>query len=69
SAFGWPYDYARQRETVVRDMTLDRIRELAGQYLDPNRMYYLVVGDAATQMEKLNKLGFGKVVLINELAN
>ena len=30
-------------------------------------MNYLVVGDAATQMEKLEVLGFGKPILLNEV--
>ena len=29
-------------------------------------MIYLVVGDAETQMEKLEDLGFGKAILLNK---
>ena len=29
-------------------------------------MIYLIVGDAATQLDKLEALGFGKPVLLNE---
>ena len=46
-------------------MTVERIRELAGRYLDPDRMFWLVVGDAGTQMERLRELGAGEVVLLN----
>ena len=37
SQFGFPPDYVLQREAFVRDMTIDRIRELAGRYLRPER--------------------------------
>ncbi|WP_210465448.1 M16 family metallopeptidase [Rufibacter roseolus] len=65
SAYGLPHDYAKQREAQVQGMTLDRIKTLAQQYVNPNKMYYLVVGDAATQLKKLEQLGFGKPVLLN----
>jgi zinc protease len=65
STYGLPYDYAKRREALVQDMTLDRIKALAQQYVNPNKMYYLIVGDAATQLNKLEQLGFGKPILLN----
>jgi zinc protease len=65
STYGWRPDYVRQREQIVRSMTVDRIRELARKYLDTGRMYWLVVGDAATQMSRLKELGLGDPVLLN----
>jgi zinc protease len=38
---------------------------LAQKYIQPDRMYYVVVGDAASQLEPLNSLGLGKPVLLN----
>ncbi|WP_227006261.1 M16 family metallopeptidase [Rufibacter latericius] len=65
STYGWPKDYAKRREALVKEMSLNQIKTLAGQYVNPNKMYYLVVGDAATQLKKLEQLGFGKPVLLN----
>ncbi|AKQ47319.1 peptidase M16 [Rufibacter radiotolerans] len=65
SAYGWPYDYAKQRVNLVNGMTVDKIKTLANQYVNPNKMHYLIVGDAATQLKKLEDLGFGKPVLLN----
>ncbi|WP_207434944.1 M16 family metallopeptidase [Sabulibacter ruber] len=65
STYGWPYDYAKRREALVQGMTVAKIKELAQQYVNANKMYYLVVGDAATQLKKLEQLGFGKPVLLN----
>ena len=66
SAYHWPHDYVKRREEIVRTMTVEQIRALAAQYLDPDKMIYLVVGDAATQLERLKQLGFGDPVLLND---
>ena len=66
SKFGWRPDYVKQREQIVKAMTVERIRSLSGKYLDPNRMIWLVVGDAKTQLPRLKELGFGDPVLLNK---
>jgi zinc protease len=65
STYGWRPDYVRQREQIVKAMTVDRIRELSAKYLNSGRMYWLVVGDAATQMPRLKDLGFGDPIKLN----
>lgn len=65
AAYDLPVDYAKQRETTVQAMTVEDVKNLANKYLDPNKMIYFVVGDAKTQMDKLEQLGFGKPVLMN----
>jgi len=37
---------------------------MARKYIDPSRMYYVVVGDAKTQLKPLEKVGLGKPVLM-----
>jgi zinc protease len=59
-----PVDYIKKRENIARNMTFKRHKELAQRYINPDRMIYLIVGDAATQMKSLAQLGFGKPVLI-----
>ncbi|MBO6525123.1 MAG: insulinase family protein [Balneolaceae bacterium] len=66
SDYGWSPNYVKEREQIVKDITIDRISELAEQYANPDRMIYLVVGDAKTQMDRLEALGFGKPVLISQ---
>lgn len=65
SNYGWPYDYVRQQEQIVKDMDVDKIRALAAKYVDPGKMIYLVVGDAGTQLEGLKELGFGEAEMLN----
>ncbi len=66
STYGWSDDYAKQQEQIVKGMTIDKIKALSEKYLDPNKMIYLVVGDAATQKDRLRKLGFGEPILLND---
>jgi zinc protease len=65
SAYGFPADYVIQREQIVRDMTVARVRELASRYLDPGRMIWLVVGDARTQRDRLTALGLGEAQMLD----
>ncbi|MBT8487839.1 MAG: insulinase family protein [Gemmatimonadetes bacterium] len=60
-----PHDYIQREEEVVAGMTLDRHRELARRYIDLDRMIYLVVGDAETQLDRLKELGFGDPILLD----
>ncbi|WP_299898945.1 pitrilysin family protein [uncultured Aquimarina sp.] len=66
STLGYAKDYITKRESIVNEMTVDQIKSLANQYLDPNKMIYLVVGDAKTQLKKLEELGYGTPILLNE---
>lgn len=65
SAYGWSADYVKEREQIVKEMTKEKISELANTYADPDKMIYLVVGDAKTQFDRLKGLGYGDPVLLN----
>jgi zinc protease len=65
SKYGWKHDYVKEREKIVNAMTVDEIKRLAGKYLNADKMIWLVVGDAKTQMPRLKELGFGDPVLLN----
>jgi zinc protease len=66
SKYGWKYDYVKGREAIVKSMTVQKIKDLSNKYLDANRMYWLVVGDAKTQLPRLKELGFGEPILLNK---
>ena len=65
SNYGLADDYAKQRQAIVNEMTVEDIKALVEDYIKPNQMIYLIVGDAETQLSKLENLGFGKPVLLN----
>ena len=62
--YGFSDDWVRQEEDVIRNMTVEDHKAITEKYFDPDRMYYVVVGDAATQMKQLEKVGFGKPVML-----
>ena len=64
ATYNLPFDYIKQREEFVKNLTPEKHKELANKYINPDRMIYLVVGDGAKQMKPLEKLGLGKPVLI-----
>ncbi len=64
SMFKLPADYVKGEQEIIKNMTLDRLKTLAGKYIDPSKMYYVVAGDAKTQLEPLEKIGFGKPELV-----
>lgn len=66
SSYGWSPDYVKERQATVQNITQEEIQELARTYADPGKMIWLVVGDAKTQMDRLEQLGFGEPVLVNE---
>ncbi len=66
SANNWPASYITDRREIVRNITREEISRLAEEYANPNRMVYLIAGDARTQLDRLNRLGFGEPVLLND---
>ena len=66
SNYDWANDYVKQQEETVNNITVAQVRKLAEKYLNPNNMYYVIVGDAETQLERLKELGLGDPVLLNE---
>ncbi len=65
SAYNLPVDYIKQEEAFVNGLTIDKDLELAKKYINPARMYYVVVGDAKTQLKDLGKVGLGKPILVD----
>ncbi len=65
SNYDLPDDYIKQREEKATNFTLEDLQDLARKYINPDNMIYLIVGDAETQLDKLENLGFGKPVLLN----
>ena len=64
STYGLPDDYIKQEEDYVRNLTVDEVNAMVNKYIDPMKMYYVVAGDAATQLKEMKKLGFGEPVVI-----
>lgn len=64
ATYGLPADYIKQEEAFVKGLTVEKQLKYVNKYIDPAKMYYVVVGDAKTQLEELEKVGLGKPILI-----
>jgi zinc protease len=60
-----PENYISLEENYVKNLTVEEVNAQVQKYIDPMKMYYVVAGDAATQMKELKKLGFGEPEIIN----
>jgi len=61
--YNLPADYIKLEEAYVKNLTVEKQLEMANKYIDPSRMYYVVVGDAKTQLKELEKVGLGKPII------
>ncbi len=66
STYGLPDDYIKGEEEFIMNLSYDQHKELAQKYILPEKMYYVVAGDAATQLEPLMELGLGSASLIKK---
>ena len=69
SNYGLSDDYAKKREAIVNELSIDDVKLLIENYIKPNQMIYLIVGDAESQLNKLESLGFGTPILLNKEEN
>ncbi|MEO9484497.1 MAG: pitrilysin family protein [Ekhidna sp.] len=65
SKFGKTPDFMEKEQTELTSMTLDDYKNMINKYLDEGEMIYLVVGDGATQLEEVKKLGMGDPIILD----
>jgi zinc protease len=58
-----PKDYVAKQSVILNSITKPEINNLAKKYLPYNNMVVVVVGDKATNLEKVKKLGYDVVEL------
>jgi len=64
TSYNLPSDYVKQEEAYLKGLTVEKQLEIVKKYIDPSRMYYVVVGDAKTQHKLLEKVALGKPILV-----
>ncbi|MGB0949477.1 MAG: insulinase family protein, partial [Marinirhabdus sp.] len=57
SKYGKPLDFIEKDQNVLLNMKLEDFKKTIAQHITEEDMVYLVVGDKATQMEEVKKLG------------
>jgi len=66
SLYNFPFDYVKQRENTLRNITLQEVRNVYRKWIDEKDLIYVVTGDARRQMNGLESLGLGKPVLVDK---
>jgi zinc protease len=56
-------DFVKQQNKILKGMTVEQVRAIAGQYLQPDKMNILLVGDKAKILDGVKKLGYEIVEL------
>jgi zinc protease len=69
SNYGLPFDYVKQRENILRNITLQEVRDVYNKFIDEKGLIYVVTGDARRQMNGLESLGLGKPILVDKDGN
>lgn len=64
--YGYDENYMAERASKIEAMSLDQFKELVEDYVRPDALAYLVVGDAKTQLEGIRSLGLGEVTLLEK---
>lgn len=64
STYNLPLDYPAQEERFLRNLTAGQHKDITEKYINPSRMYFVIVGDAATQFNFLREVGFGTPLLV-----
>jgi zinc protease len=65
STFDLPVDYVKKEEAVAGKITLDEAKSIYARYVQPEKMVYVVVGDARTQLDRLKEAGLGEPLLVD----
>ena len=65
SSYDLPFDYVKNEEETILNMTKESHKKIAQELIQPENMVYVVVGDAATQLSALENVGLGKPILVN----
>ncbi len=67
--YGLPDDYFKTYDKNVRSLTLDDVRKVSKQVIDPGRLTWFVVGDKEKIMNGLKEVGFSEIVAIDPDGN
>ena len=66
SYYNLPFDYVKQNERTLNNITVDQVKEIITKHLNLNDMVIVVVGDAKLQQRPLETIGLGKTVLVKK---
>lgn len=69
STYDLPEDYIDNEQKAVTSASIESIQATAGAYFDLNRYIFVIVGDKATQYDRLRVEGAGDPILVDRYGN
>ena len=69
SKFGYPDTYIQNQQEVLTLIDLDEARTIARLNFNANKMYFVIAGDAKTQLNRIEELGYGKPIILDREGN
>ncbi len=65
SSYGLANNYVERQQATLANMTLEQAKATIAKYINPEKMVYLVVGDAQTQLPRMKDLGIGEPIVLD----
>jgi len=65
TTYGLSKEYVSNKQQQISTMSLAQAQDMLKTYMDKDKMIYLVVGDAKTQLSRLSELGLGKPIILD----
>ncbi len=69
SSYNLPTDYVKKEEKLAGEMTIEKSKSIYQKYIQPQKMIYVVAGDARTQYDRLKEAGLGTPVMLDKQGN
>jgi len=64
-----PLDFVDQQQDQLKNMTVEDVRGLVGEYMNLENMFFVIVGDKATQFDRLKVGGPGDPIEVDKAGN
>jgi len=69
STYNLPEDFIRQNQEALKNYKVEDMKAIMDKYMKTDQMTYIVVGDAKTQLEGVEKLNIAPVVKVDSDGN
>ena len=61
-----PYDIVEQETAVLQSMSTEDFQDVITSHIDESEMIWVIVGDGATQLERLKEFGYGDPIELDK---
>ena len=69
SKFNFPDTYIQRQQDVLTSMSLEEAQSIAESQFNADKMYFVVAGDAKTQLSRIKELGYGNPIMLDREGN